>query len=327
VKPNASFESIANVMRQRQRFAVMSHFRPDGDALGCSIAMGLCLRELGKEVAIWNHDGLAEKFTFLPGAKLVERPPKEPRDFDAVLMLDTAIQNRVGDSLAAVRHADTWINIDHHVSNEGYGDLAYIDTQSPAAGQILYELFTSQNLPLTPAMADNLFVAISTDTGSFQYPNTTARTYQIGSELIARGVKVGDLSQKMYESYPRRRMELLRAVLNALRFSEDGRTASFSLTIATTEALKTKPEDTEGLIDYIRSVEGVIVAAFFEELPEQKIRVSLRSKDPRVDVCKICGQFGGGGHILASGARISGSLHEVEDRVLAAIAKETAALP
>jgi len=313
-------------MRQKQRFAVMSHFRPDGDALGCSIAMGLCLRELGKDVTIWNQDGVPEKFAFLPGSELVKTPPAEPLDFDAVLILDTAVQNRVGSCLPAVRNADVWVNIDHHVSNDSYGDLAYIDAKAPAAGQILYELFVSQNLPFTPAMADNLFVAMSTDTGSFQYPNTTARTYQIASELISRGVKVGDLSQQMYESYPRRRIELLREVLKALRFTDEGRIASFSLAMATTQALGTKPDDNEGLIDYIRSVDSVIVAVFFEELPEGKIRISMRSKDPRVDVCKICAQFGGGGHILASGARAAGSLAEVEERVLAIIAKETSAI-
>ncbi len=322
MKSNCRFEDIAAVIRDRQRFAVMSHVRPDGDALGCEIAMALCLRALGKDVAVWNEDGVPEKFRYLPGHELVSMPPANPQEFDAVLMLDTAVQNRVGTCLPSVKSADVWINIDHHISNNHYGDLAYIDANAPATGQILYEFFTSQGFEVTSEMADNLFVAISTDTGSFQYPSTTARTYEIGAELIKLGVNVGQLSQKMYESYPRRRLELLRALLNVLRFGSGNRVASFSLSMATAESLGILPEDNEGLIDTIRAVEGVIVAAFFEELPEGKVRVSLRSKDPRADVCKVCAQFGGGGHTLAAGARVKGSLAEVESLVLEAIDRE-----
>ena len=327
MKANSRLEEIAEVIRRRRRFVVMSHMRPDGDALGCEIAMALCLRQLGKEVAVWNEDGVPEKFRFLPAHELVSRPPAVPEEFDAAIVLDTAVQNRVGTCLAAVKHAETWINLDHHISNDHYGDLPYIDAGSPATGQVLYEFFRGQGFDVTCDMAENLFAAISTDTGSFQYPSTTARTYEIAADLIKLGVNVGQLSQKMYESYPRRRLELMRALLNVLRFGSGDRAASFALTLSTARALGAQPEDNEGLIDTIRAVEGVIVAAFFEELPENKVRVSLRSKDPRADVCKICAQFGGGGHTLAAGARVRGSLAEVEEKVLAAIDRELAAVP
>jgi phosphoesterase RecJ-like protein len=325
MKLNCRFEEIAEVLRTRERFLVLSHMHPDGDALGSELAMGLCLRQLGKDVTIWNEDGVPEKFRYLPKYELISKPPAEPQDFDVVLLLDTAVQNRAGTCLAAVRHAGLWINIDHHISNDHYGDLAYIDAAAPATGQVLHEFFKSQGFPITYEMADNLFAAISTDTGSFCYPSTTARTYEIGAELIKLGVNVGQLSQKMYESYPRRRLELLRALLNALRFGVGNRSVSFSLSLATAQALKVQPDDTEGLIDTIRAVQGVIVAAFFEELPEGRVRISLRSKDPRVDVCKICAQFGGGGHTLASGARLHASLAEAEDLVHQAIDQAIAA--
>jgi len=319
MKTNCRLDEIASVLRTRQRFVIMSHLRPDGDALGCEIAMALCLQQLGKDVTVWNEDGMPEKFHYLPEHGLVTKPTVEPLDFDVAILLDTAVQNRAGTCLQAIRHADLWINIDHHVSNDHYGDLAYIDPHAPATGQVLFELFRSYNFPISKEMADNLFVAISTDTGSFQYPNTTARTYEIAAELIKAGVKVGALSQSMYESYPKRRLELLRALLNVLRFSSGNRAASFSLSLETAATLGVQPEDTEGLIDTIRSVEGVVVAAFFEELPEGKVRISLRSKDPRADVCKICALFGGGGHTLAAGARLRGPLPEVEEQVLRAI--------
>lgn len=314
--PSSTLGELADVLRNARSFVVMSHLRPDGDALGCTIAMGLCLRQLGKDVQLWNDDGCPQKFAFLQGSDLIRQPPAEPVDFDVAIVLDTAVKERAGRSVRAVNNAGTWINIDHHISNPLYGDMHYIDTSAPATGQILFELFRTGNLPLTYAMADSLYVAISTDTGSFQYPNTTARTYEIGAELLRLGVNVGAISQHLYESHPRRRLELLKEMLNVLEFSGNDRVASIALRLTTVKALGTQPEDTEGLIDHIRSVEGVIVAAFFEELHEGFVRVSLRSKDPRVDVCKIASHFGGGGHTLAAGLRTRGTLAEVRQKVL-----------
>jgi phosphoesterase RecJ-like protein len=322
MKNNTPLGEIAAALHSHQSFVIMSHLRPDGDALGCEIAMALCLQGLGKQVKVWNHDGMLDKYSFLPCSSLVTRPPAEPEAFDVVVALDTAVENRLGDCLHSVKQSKLRINIDHHVSNTRYGDLVHVDSTAPATGQILFELIRSTGLPLTPDIADNLFVAISTDTGSFQYPNTTARTFEIGAELLRAGVNVGKLSQQMYESHPRRRIILLRELLNSMRFSAGDRVASFSLSMATADQLGVKPEDNEGLIDTIRAIEGVVVAAFIEEVPEGKVRISLRSKDPKVDVCKICSLFGGGGHTLAAGARTRGSLPEVEEKVLTAIAHE-----
>ena len=316
---DSTLAEIAEVIRAKQRFVVISHIRPDGDALGCTIAMGLCLRQLGKDVQMWNDDGCVERFHFLPGSDFVTQPPAEPQDFDVAIMLDTAVKERGGRCVKAVKNADVWINMDHHVSNPRYGDLNFIDSTSPATGQILFELFRAGNLPLTYEMADSLYVAISTDTGSFQYPNTTARTYEIGAELVRLGVNVGTLSQNLYESHPRRRIELLKAMLNVMRFTSDDRVASIALPLTIVRELGTKPDDTEGLIDHIRSIEGVRVAAFFEELPDGLVRVSLRSKDKSTDVCQIACAFGGGGHTLAAGLRTRGTLAEVQEKVLQAI--------
>src|SRR5947207_11103468 len=172
---------------------------------------------------------------------------------------------------------------------------------------------------MDPAIAENLFVAISTDTGSFQYPNTTARTFEIGAELLRCGVNIGRVSQLLYESYPRRRAELLRELLGTMRFNGHGKVASFSLSLKTAAELHAKSEDNEGLIDHLRAIQGVVVAVFFEELVDGKVRVSMRSKSDAADVCAICQKFGGGGHKLAAGARVPGTLPEVEERVLAEV--------
>ena len=315
----ATFVQIGSALREHQRFAVLSHLRPDGDALGSQLAMALSLEILGKNVKVWNEDGLLEKYNFLPGGAKLTRPPSEPEDFDVAIALDTATQNRLGRAADSVRKAKIWINIDHHQSNPGYGDLVYIDPTSPATGQILFELLLDQKLPMDRAIAENLFIAISTDTGSFQYPNTTARTFESGAELLRSGVEVGRVSQLLYENYPRRRMELLRELLGTMRFSGKDQIASFSLSQNVASKLGVKAEDTEGLIDHLRAIHGVIVAIFFEELSDGKVRVSIRSKSDKVDVSAICQQFGGGGHTLAAGARVRGTLAEVEQKILKAI--------
>jgi len=316
---NCTFAQIAEALRAHQRFVVMSHLRPDGDAIGCEVALALCLKEMGKDVTVWNHDGTMEKLRFLPGSELVQNPPADPQDFDVAIVVDTSTLPRLGHSATAVRSAKLWINIDHHISNTGYGDLVYIDPQAPAAGQIVFELIRAAALPFNSAIAENLWAAIATDTGSFQYSNTTARTFEIGAELIAAGVNVGKISEHLFQTHPRRRLLLLRALLNTMQFTCEGRAASFALTRATVAEVGASPEDTEGLIDTLRGTEGVVVAAFFEELEGDRVRVSMRSKDPRYDVCKICAQFGGGGHTLAAGARIAGDLATVEAKILKAI--------
>jgi phosphoesterase RecJ-like protein len=315
----STFAEIGRALREHERFAIVSHVRPDGDALGSQLALALSLQELGKTVRVWNEDGMLEKYSFVPRAKLLTKPPATKEDVDLVIALDTAVQSRLGTTIEAIRSAKVWINIDHHPSNPGYGDLVYIDPVSPATGQILFELIKDQKLPMTREIAENLYVAISTDTGSFQYPNTTARTFEIAAELIRVGVDVGRVSQLLYENYPRRRLELLRALLQAMRFEGNGKVASFSLSLKMARQIGALPEDNEGLIDHLRAIRGVIVAVFFEELPEGKVRVSMRSKSEAIDVCAICTKFGGGGHTLAAGARVRGTLAAVERNILEAI--------
>src|SRR5216117_1297403 len=233
----SKFQEIGQILRDHQRFAILGHVRPDGDALGSQLALALSLQGLGKEVRVWNEDGMLEKYSFLPHAELLTKPPSTPEDFDVAIALDTAIQNCLGTAVAAIRSSKIWINIDHHQSNPGYGDVVHIDSSAPATAEIVFRLIKSQCLPFNRDIAENLYAAISTDTGSFQYPKTSARTFEIAAELIrAGGLDVGQISQQLYENYPRRRLELLRDLLRTMRFGEDGRVASFSLSLKTAAA-------------------------------------------------------------------------------------------
>ena len=319
----ATFGQIKHTLDAATRILVSCHVRPDADAYGSAIAMALHLRAQGKEVTLWNEEGMTEKFRYLPESSLVQAPPEQGKhDFDVFLALDTSTKERLGRVLKATGQVTTWINLDHHVSNHRYADLNYIDDTAPATGQILYDYLVEVGGTITPAVAENLYAAISTDTGSFQYGKTSPHTFRLAADLVEKGVNVPELSRKMYDSYPRRRLELLKALLNSARFGCDDRVASFSLSMETAKNLAVLPEDNEGLIDHLRAVEGVQVAVFFEELPENRVRVSMRSKEPRFDVCKICGLFGGGGHPQAAGARLSGPLDAAEEKVLEAICHE-----
>jgi phosphoesterase RecJ-like protein len=321
---NVSFHEIARTIRAAKRFAILSHVRPDGDALGSQLALALSIQNLGKSVVAWNEQGLPESFRFLKESNLITTPPDEAQDFDLVIALDTASQQRLGSTLDAIRNAGKWVNIDHHISNPGYGDLVYIDPGAPATGEIVYEFLRRENFPMPLAAADALYVAISTDTGSFRFSNTTARTFEVAAELIRSGVDAGNIAKKLYESYPKRRVQLLGKILPGAAFEADDKIASLTLTNQTKEDLKIQHDEIDGLIDYVRCVDSVVVALFFEELAEGKVRLSARSKSDKIDVNKICSEFGGGGHARAAGARIRGKLEEVRGLVLKRVLDEIA---
>ena len=317
---NASFEQIGEVLRAHESFVLISHVRPDGDAIGSQLALGFSLMAAGKTVYLINEDGLPDNLAFMAGSEKIELPPAAPLEVEVAIALDTATKPRLGDrALNAASKAKLWLNIDHHISNPGYGDLNLIDSTSPATGQILYQLIIALGLPLPAETRDAIYVAVSTDTGSFQYPSTTAKTYQLAADLIDRGLDVGAINSKTYDNYPYRRVELMRALLNTLELSPDGRVAHWELRDQNRIELGLMPEDSEGLIDIIRAIRGVQLAVFFEELVDGKVRISMRSKDRRLDVCQIAMEFGGGGHALAAGIRMKGPLEEAKRLVLGAI--------
>lgn len=313
-------DAIAEVCKNHQSFVLLSHVRPDGDAIGSQLALGFSLMAMGKTVYLVNEDGLPENLEFLPGSDRVTAPPAEPLDIEVAIALDTATKPRLGENaLHAASKAKIWINIDHHISNPKYGDINLIDATSPATGEIIYNLITELGMPIPDETRDAVYVAISTDTGSFQYSNTTARTYRIAADLTERGLDVGKINSQTYDELPYRRVELMRELLHTLELDEDGRLAYWELREKARIDLALRPEDSEGLIDIIRSIRGVQLAVFFEELHDGKIRVSMRSKDKRIDVCKIATVFGGGGHSLAAGIRMAGPLEDAKQALLAEI--------
>lgn len=305
-----------------KRFLLLTHVRPDGDAYGCLLAMAHSLREMGKEVVAWNQDGVVERYRFLPGAESIQSVLLPTESFDVRIVMDTASVERVGHIGLPLDPKSPVINIDHHASNPRYGDLVYLEPDRASCGEVVYDLLKQAEMPISARTAECLFVAISTDTGSFQYPATRPDTFRIAADLLDRGISLGDISRKIYESEPARRLLLLREVLQSVRFDSKDRLGYFWIDRGSYTRSGAQPEDSEGMIDHVRAVKSVQVAVMFEELLEEgKVRISLRSKDPRINVHGVACQFGGGGHAAAAGARLSGSKSEVEAKVLEAIRK------
>lgn len=318
---DATLSDLQERIEAADTIVIASHDRPDGDAIGSSLALGLILEKLGKSVSIVNRDPVPESLAFLPGSGKI-RPLKGPVSADLLIVLDAAGQDRIGedfwDFVAAI---PVTANLDHHISNTRFGDLVHVDAEAPATGQLVFELARHSGWPLDAEIGENLLAAISTDTGSFRYPSTTSRTMRIAGEILDLGVDVGRVNQLLYESYPLRRVEALQRLLQGMRLPFGGRCASVTLPLSVTRELGLQTGDTEGVIDVIRAIDTVQVAVFFEELPDGKIRVSSRAKDARYSVGAICAVFGGGGHTLAAGARLAGPLDVAEERFLEAVGK------
>jgi len=214
-----------------------------------------------------------------------------------------------------------FVNIDHHESNTRYGDINWVSAREPSTGELIYRLLKVARWPITRPMADNLFTAVSTDTGSFQYATTRPGTFHAAAELVTRGANLAKICDEVYQSFPLSRVRLLKLLYNKFRLTAEDRIAWFWLKQADFSRTGAVSNDTEGLIDHLRAIEPVVVACVFEELAPDLTRISLRSKSDRINVNEIAAQFGGGGHPAAAGARIAGNPLTAQRKVIAALKK------
>lgn len=321
MKPHPKIiDRILEAIRGSQSICVCGHIRPDGDCIGSQVGLSQALQNEGKKVVCWNEDPVPQKLTFLDPKKLVQ-PPRAGVRFDCVIATDSASLERLGTVREFIQQRSIFVNIDHHPSNTRFGDLNWISAREPSTGELIFRLLKVANWPITPAIADCLFTAVSTDTGSFQYPTTRPGTYHVAGELVRRGANLARICQEVYQSYPLSRVRLLRHIYNHFHLIHQDQVAYFWLKKNDYQRTGAEAADSEGLIDHIRAIEPVVVACVFEELEPELTRISLRSKSDRVDVNEIAAQFDGGGHHAAAGARISGRPLAVQRRVLAAIKK------
>jgi len=313
-------DRILEALRASKDICVAGHIRPDGDCVGSQLGLTLALQAEGKKVVCWNQDLMPQKYRFLDRDGLFQQP-KRGQKFDCVVALDCASFERLGKIGPFIARRKPLINIDHHESNTRYGELNWVSPREPSTGELIFRLLKTARWPITPRIADCLFTAVSTDTGSFQYANTRPGTFHVGGELVTRGADLEKISGEVYESFPLSRARLLKYVYSRFKLTHNDRIAWFWLKKEHLARTGAESNDTEGLIDHIRAIEPVVVACVFEELEPGLTRASLRSKDGKVNVNEIAAQFGGGGHPAAAGARIRGNPVSVQRRVIGAIKK------
>jgi phosphoesterase RecJ-like protein len=309
---------ILDTLRASKTICVVGHIRPDGDCVGSQLGLTLALQAEGKKVVCWNQDPVPQKYRFLDRDNIFQMP-KRGMKFDCVVATDCASFERLGQIGPFIARRKPLINIDHHESNTRYGELNWVSPRDPSTGELIYRLLKVARWPITPRIADCLFTAVSTDTGSFQYPSTRPGTFHVGGKLVTCGADLAKICDEVYQSYPVSRAHLLRLVYSKFKLKHNNRIAYFWLKKADLARTGAESNDTEGLIDHIRAIEPVVVACVFEEIDPEQTRISLRSKSKSVNVSDICAQFGGGGHPAAAGARILGEPLSVQRRVIAAI--------
>ena len=321
MKPHPKIiDRIIEALRESRTVCVVGHIRPDGDCVGSQLGLTLALRAEGKKVACWNENRIPEKYEFLDRDGVIQKPRKG-RKFDCVVATDAASFDRLGSVGKCVANRKLLINIDHHESNTRYGDLNWVSAHEPSSGELIFRLLKIAKWPITKRIADCLFTAVSTDTGSFQYASTRPSTYHVAGELVSRGADLARICDEVYQSYPVSRARLLRHIYSHFRLTHENQIAYFWLKKADFARTGAESCDSEGLIDHIRAIAPVVVACVFEEIDPELTRISLRSKSEKVNVNEIAAQFGGGGHPAAAGARIPGSPLSVQRKVIAAVKK------
>jgi bifunctional oligoribonuclease and PAP phosphatase NrnA len=312
---------LVEFFRKHERPLLMTHIRPDADGLGAQMALHDALTAMGKKPRVAIASKLLPRYEFLDrGRKVIEDfRPAAFADCDGVVVLDTGTWNQLGDF-------GDWLKksplpravVDHHLTQDDLGGQAFVDTTAEATGRLAYEIIRALGAPISPAAASHLFMALATDTGWFRHPNATAKTFALAAELTELGAVPTLLYERLYEAAPLARFRLTGVALERLQVRTGGQVAFTEIYLTDYPATGAVPGDTEDLINYPRSVEGVEVGLVFIEQPGGGTKISFRSRS-RLDVAAIAKQFGGGGHRLASGARTNKTLPETRDAVLAAI--------
>jgi phosphoesterase RecJ-like protein len=311
-------KEIVKLLEEAGGIAIFPHVSADGDAIGSSIALGLALKNAGKKVVIYLEENIPNMFKFLPGTDLVDSAGEADEAMDLNIALDTGDVGRLASRAEAFFRAPCTINIDHHVTNTKYAHHNFVDASSASTGEIVYTLIKEMNLKIDIQIATCLYTAIVTDTGGFQYQNTTAGTHKIAADLVSTGINVGDLSQRIFDNTTYEKLKLTQKAIELLELYEDSKLAVVVLSLEDINSTGAKDEDCDGIVNIGRSIEGVEVSVLIKEKQNNEIRVNLRSKTV-VDVSEIAAAFDGGGHKRAAGCTVRGSLEEVKAKLINAV--------
>ena len=303
---------VVELIDQKKRFVITSHVRPDGDGLGSGLALYWMLTSLGKQAAVVLKDPVPPAYTVLPGSDLVAVQPDLTDSYDAAFVIECSDVERPG--LPGLKN-EFVVNIDHHSTTQPFGDINWIDSTSAAVGEMIYNLCKALGVEVTKEIAECVYTALLTDTGSFHFSNTTERTLKIASELVRRGVEPARISQALFYSNPFSKVRLLGMVLSTIQRDESGHIAWVKMDREMMYEAGASEEDADGIVNHALSVGSVEAVAFFKELSAGVYRVSLRSKGKK-NVAKVAELFGGGGHRNAAGCRIEGEYEDVRRQVI-----------
>jgi phosphoesterase RecJ-like protein len=297
-------KAIADALRQHDRFLVVTHENPDGDALGSLLASTLALRQLGKDAVMYlaGETPLPREYAFMPLEELV-RERSEDASNRVLLAVDCAKEDRIGDE-ALLPLAPLVLNVDHHHDNTRFGDINLIVADASSTGEVLRDVFAELGIELTPELAEPLYIALVTDTGRFQYANTTPKALRLAAELVEAGADIHAVFQEVYESVEFAKLKLLARALDRAEVLEGGRIVVSHLQRSDFAEVGASEPYSEGIIDYLRAVEGTELAVLIREQPNEKphaYKGSLRSSIDELDVSVIARRFGGGGHRQAAG--------------------------
>jgi phosphoesterase RecJ-like protein len=308
-------ETIARELKNNERFLVATHVNPDGDAIGSLGALALVLEGMAKQVVAYCQDEVPGFLRFLPYSDRIVREVSGPDRFEVAVVLDCGELDRIGSAAEVLQHVRKIIHIDHHSSGADFGQLNLVRPEYSSTAEILYEIFQAIPVSLTPEVAENIYTAILTDTGSFRFANTTARTLAIAAEMVSLGVVPEKVAGEIYDSMSPERIELLSLSLNTLTLRNNGRLAAMQVSRRMLEETGTSFIDTDGFVNYPRAISTAEIAVFFREMDSDQVNVSLRAKGG-LNVAEFARIHGGGGHHNAAAFRLKGSLSEVVEKVL-----------
>ncbi len=305
---------LKNIIRDGESFLITTHLDPDGDAVGSSLAMAGYLLNMGKKVSLYDRDHVPENLKFLPNSELFKTRLSE-NDFNVTFILDCSEFERVSDDFpSGVGNLGKIVVIDHHRTSKELGTVNFIDSRASSTAELIFEIFELMEAQLDKGIAQSLYTAILTDTGSFRYSNSSPKAFRTAAKLVEAGASPWVAAQNFYENISIPRLKLTSMVLSTLEIYETERFASITMLKEMLKKSGALPESSDGLINYPRSLQGIEVAIFFKEISENKFKIGLRSKE-KADVSEIASYFGGGGHKNAAGCSAEGNLQSVKKKL------------
>ena len=309
---------IIKAIHEGQSFLITAHVRLDGDALGSELAFYLMLRDMGKKAVVYNQDRTPERYQFLPAAHHITHSLTKIEQYDTCVVLDCSDLSRVGEEADRLRKIKKLINIDHHVSNNGFCPLKMLDAKASSTGELVFRLMQEMRIKMTRDICTNLYAAIITDTGSFRYSSTTKETFMAAGVLVGEGANPQRIAEGIYESDSPARLKLLAKALSTLSLDLENKIGSMVVTQKDLQETGAAWEHTEGFVDIPRTVLGIEVSVLYTQRGEDHFKLSLRSK-AKFNVEKVAKKFGGGGHIHASSCWMKGDIETIKSQIIQAV--------